>query len=246
MKHVPKDFVVAEIRSGKTITDISKTLNISRVTLQNRMRDWGLSKKQIQFNESFFEIIDNEHKAYWLGFMMADGCVSMSHHPKVVIKLSNKDGDHLYKWHKSINSCLKVHHMKSGSQSQHYSKKMCLDLVRLGCVPRKSTILKFPYLNRLLVRHFVRGYFDGDGCAELRTHQKTPQLRLSFVGTELFLTKLQRHLKTNNKLYPTGNNKVARQLQICGNIKAKKIADWMYKDATVFLERKKEICYASI
>ncbi len=246
MKHISQEIVASEIRSGKTVTEIAAAMDVSRVTIQKRMKLWGITKKQIQFNENFFEAIDNEARADWRGFIMADGCVSTTHHPKVVIKISNRDGDHLQKWHDAIHSSLKLHRMKSGTQSQHYSEKMCQDLSKWGCTPRKSNNLRFPYINRLLIRHFIRGYFDGDGSAELRTHQKKPQLRLSFVGTEQFLTKLQEHLKTNNKLQPTGDNKVARQLQVSGNIKAKKIVEWMYRDATIFLERKKEICCADL
>lgn len=243
---LPLQKITQDIRNGKSLTQIAKELGVNRLTVAARLKEAGLSKESVKFNHDFFEIINSEEKAYWLGFIMADGCVSKTHGSKVVIKLAKKDGHHLKKWHTTIDSNLNIHWMQSGVQSQHYSSKMCADLIILGCTPKKTLTLKFPNLNKLLYRHFIRGYFDGDGCADMRKHQKTPQLRLSFVGTERFLTKLKSILKLNNKLQPTGNNKSAFSLQICGNKKAKKIANWMYKDATIFLERKREVCFADL
>jgi intein/homing endonuclease len=46
-----------------------------------------------------------------------------------------------------------------------YGKKLHDDLVKHGCVEKKSLILQFPKdLSQELISHFVRGYFDGDGC----------------------------------------------------------------------------------
>lgn len=243
---VTKSTLEKLIREGHSITNIGKLLNVHRVTVGNYLKKYKINKKSLQFNENFFESIDSEDKAYWLGFIMADGCVSLTYRPKLVIKLATKDRSHLSKWHKAINSCIKICDLTIGVHSQHYSKKMCDDLIKLGCTPRKSNTLCFPKINENLLNHLVRGYFDGDGCADLRTHQKTPQLRITFIGTEQFLSKLKEVLKINNKLQPAGNNKIARKFEFCGNIKARKVANWMYKNSTIFLERKKEIYLASL
>lgn len=47
------------------------------------------------------------------------------------------------------------------------NKKIVDDLVKLKCVPRKSCIIELPTYDIVpenLFRHFLRGYFDGDGC----------------------------------------------------------------------------------
>jgi len=239
-----KEYVIEQIKKYKTITEIAKEIGIHRVTLSRKLKEWKISKSALHFNEHFFETIDSENKAYWLGFIMADGCVSLTYKPKLVIKIAHKDYCHLQKWHKALESCHNINVFESGIQSQHYSEKMCNDLIKLGCTPRKSNTLCFPKINENLLNHFVRGYFDGDGCASLRTHQKTPQLRISFAGTPKFLSELKNILEIDNKLQPIGNNKIARSLDVCGNKKAKQIADWMYKNATIFLERKREVCFA--
>jgi len=240
---IEKDALEQLLIDGHSICNIGKLLNVHRVTVGNYIKKYKINKKALQFNENFFESIDSEDKAYWLGFIMADGCVSMTHSPKVVIKLAAKDRSHLIKWHKAINSCLKICDLTIGVHSQHYSRKMCNDLINLGCTPRKSNTLIFPKINTNLLNHLARGYFDGDGCASIT---KKKQLKISFVGTEQFLSSLQSILGTKNKLRPTGTNKTARVLEFHGNKKARSISDWLYADATIYLKRKKDVCHSDL
>lgn len=59
------------------------------------------------FNHNFFEVIDTEEKAYWLGFIMADGCVSITHSPKVLLGVAEKDAEHIREFHYVLNSSIK-------------------------------------------------------------------------------------------------------------------------------------------
>jgi len=146
-KNIDEKVVVKLIREGINLETIAKQLGVTRTSIYNRFKKWRVSRRSITFNENFFDEINTQEKAYWLGFLMADGCVSMTHNPKVVIALAYKDKEHLLKWHTSINSSLKLYDRKDGAyQSQHCSIKMCNDLIKHGCVPRKSLKLEFPYL----------------------------------------------------------------------------------------------------
>lgn len=74
-----------------------------------------------------------------------------------------------------------------------YSKELAMDLIKLGCFQNKSLILKFPTEQQVpkhLIHHFMRGYFDGDGCVT----SGQGQLRFSVIGTKLFLEKYEDHL----------------------------------------------------
>lgn len=74
-----------------------------------------------------------------------------------------------------------------------YSKELALDLIKLGCFQNKSLILKFPTEQQVpkhLIHHFMRGYFDGDGCVT----SGQGQLRFSVIGTKLFLEKYEERL----------------------------------------------------
>lgn len=233
-----------DIRNGKTITAIAEEYGVSRDIIYNRLKLDGLDHQKLKFDHDFFEIIDSEEKAYWLGFIMADGCVSLTQQPKVIIALHKKDGHHLEKWHKALGSCRKINYWRNRVASTHYSAKMCQDLIQLGCTPRKSLSLKFPSLRKDLIRHFVRGYFDGDGCISIHNKdKKTHQMRFTIISTKEFLDTLQRILGTNNKYTQHGR---AYSLSVNGNKKSGVIFQWMYKNATVFLDRKKEVYHASL
>jgi hypothetical protein len=98
------------------------------------------------------------------------------------------------------------------------------------------------------MQHFIRGYFDGDGCAYLYkpSDQNLQRLRITFCGTEKFLNSLNDILHNNigtsdNKLIDMnkyGNN--VFNLRYVDNDSIYKLFDYMYKDATIYLKRKKE------
>jgi len=234
--------LVEDIQNGKTITAIAKERGVDRSTIYNWMRSDRLNHQKLKFNHDFFEKIDCEEKAYWLGFIMADGCVSVTQQPKLVVALNKKDKSHLEKWHKAIQSCRKINCWRDTVISAHYSTKMCNDLIALGCIPRKSLKLHFPLLREDLTRHFVRGYFDGDGCISYHgKSQKTPHIRFTVIGTKSFLNTLQKILQTSNKLSKVGRT---YSLAVNGNKKPSAIFEWMYDDATIFLDRKREIYHS--
>ncbi len=245
MPTLQKERIVSMLKDGLSVTLIAQKHDVSRRTIQNRFKKWNIKSSLERFNHSFFEGINTEDKAYWLGFIMADGCVSISQRPKVVISLKRDDANHLFAWHKSIQSHHRFCDKKDGSlASSRYSKKMCNDLIALGCVPRKSLILQFPTIQKNFLHHFVRGYFDGDGCASWHNkNQPTWQLRLTFIGTRDFLQKLQSIVGVTNKLFPTGK---AWAFQIGGNKQAKRVCDWMYKYSSIYLGRKREVCYPDL
>lgn len=234
-----KDQVIHMIRDGHTIKECASSLNISRNKLYRLMSQWKITKKKVQFNEDFFENIDGEPQAYWLGFLMADGCVSLTQSPKVQIKLHPQDEGHLIKWHESIGSCAKLSTINNKyKQSAHYSNKMCQDLIRHGCIPNKSLLLKFPNIPKELLNHFIRGYFDGDGCITFSNNRK-----ISFVGTKEFLEELRGVLNAKGHFSVTGR---AFDWGVHGNKITQRIIDYMYKNATIWLDRKKEKCHYAI
>ncbi len=234
-----------------TVSDVAKQLQIHRnvvydILHQNGITDVRSYRINQKFNQKFFEKIDTEEKAYWLGFLFADGNVFIKKAiHRIAINIHKKDVEHISKWHRSIGSCQNITSCGDMVRSIHHSEKMCNDLITLGCVPCKSLVLRFPDLDSSLARHFVRGYFDGDGSIywHKSKNKKNGGVRLSFVGTDMFLNHLQWEVFFTlgcayKELQSTGNNKLAFQLMIGGYQEAVKIADWMYADAHIFLDRK--------
>ena len=125
------------------------------------------------------------------------------------------------------------------------SNKMSQSLIKLGCTPRKSMTLKFPNEEQVpkhLHRHFIRGYFDGDGCIVCGKGG----LNLGIVSTEDFCVGIKKSISVLNvggsivgKKF-ISENKPTRILTYTGSVQAKIVMDWLYKDATVFLIRKRK------
>ena len=128
-----------------------------------------------------------------------------------------------------------------GCRNQHLKES----LIRLGCVPNKSLILEFPdisiFKSKDLIRHFIRGYWDGDGCLSWGNKEHTLPC-IGVIGTEDFLTELKHYLplKFDYVLQQKSNsNTTTRQLTIGGK-NAFELTKYLYSDATIYLQRKYE------
>ena len=198
------------------------------------------NSKVFDFNENYFERIDSEDKAYWLGFLMADGCV-YSDRNKISLMLHNDDILHLEKFKESINSNynIKTYENKLGAKFSRIiinSEKTKSDLINHGCIPKKSLVLKFPNIEEFLINHFIRGYFDGDGSLSI----SKDQFKFRMCGTKEFLEEVLNKIGFKNKLlrrWPDRNNN-NYDIDIGGNLQVLKICNYLYKDATIFLDRK--------
>lgn len=197
------------------------------------------------YNKHYFKNIDTEEKAYWLGFLFADGCINEKPKSKVLeIILAEEDKEHLNKFIYAIegNQEPKLKQVKLNGKTYNSYRlsicctELCNDLIKLGCLPRKSLILEFPKysLPLNLYKHFIRGYVDGDGSISTRS-------RVSIVGTENFLNDIQDHfinelgLTKINLNSKKGTN--AKQYEK-GNVQGKKILKYLYKDSNIYLDRK--------
>lgn len=235
---------------GNSIRTISDKLKINRHTISRELKQRGIDIKRKKYTsqEDIFEVIDTEEKAYWLGFLYADGYISKLN-DNVQLIIQNRDYDHLCKFKefcKSDHPIKYTEHVRDtgyivkANSISIYSKKMHSDLINKGCYVCKTPMIKFPTEKQVpheMMRHFIRGYMDGDGTIGI---DKT-NIFVGFVGTTEFLDGLQKIFKTNNKLFKTGKNNIAFTYKVKGNIKALNILNYLYDDATIYLERKHEI-----
>lgn len=218
-----------------------------------------ISSTKYFINHSFFDQIDREDKAYILGILYADGCNHESIH-QVELSLIDKDKDILEKINKCLNHTKPLQFIKKRS-TQHsnvyrvmmVSKNISNKLSLLGCCKKKTFKLKFPSLDENLIRHFIRGYFDGDGS--LYINQKKKSSCIYIVSTNNFLKDLKQYLgdklKINSQIdcrYPERKNNI-RTLDIGGNKQVIKFLTWIYDKAQIFGSRKyskycqlKELC----
>ena len=196
-------------------------------------------KNKGKFNHEFFNEIDSESKSYWFGFIMADGHIidNVKYGAlQLGIHLSDVDLNHLKKFHKEINSNNNINFGKKNDiKSNHSSDMLCNDLIKMGCVPRKSLILTYPKnISNELTPHFIRGYFDGYGSTCIHKGR----LFLDFLGTKEFLEGLNKELPIQRNVRVKKDNLFILQISDINGCKI--LYDYMYKNATIFLERKKE------
>lgn len=236
---------------GKGTRAIAKELPFSRgivkrVIKENNIDISNNSSRKYHFNQKTFECIDNEEKAYWLGFLYADGCVSFR---TVKMRLSAKDATHAQKFLDFMQSDSKLEYGiqdSFGSKSEYvdakiYSMKLVDDLIKLGCVERKTLSLTMPNETQVpseLKKHFIRGYFDGDGSI---VSLKNNKYSMSFVGTYSMLESLSEFFNVPCKIRKRHKHHEVGYISFGGNLQVLEKLEMIYSDATVFLDRKYEL-----
>lgn len=198
-------------------------------------------------NDNAFDTIDTEAKAYWLGFLFADGCVI---HNNLLLELSCVDYGHIEKFLNFLCSDYPIQPTKKKCVSVCITSKHMVECLKdYGCVERKSLILKFPAIDLAMEKHFIRGYFDGNGSITKVTTQG--RYDVSFSGTMEFLSAIPTSLGIPSNIIFKNNSKTANfKLKYGGKAKAKLVMDTFYNNATIFLDRKKkrydELCEALV
>lgn len=235
---------------------MSEYLGRSISAISAKSSKLGLKKKEKYFyNEKFFDVIDSEEKAYWLGFMIADGCVVYNteiRNYEISIELNDIDKNHLKKFNKSISGNLEVkfrsrkpHYIKDNYVgSTHscfirlYNKHMAESLIKNGCVQKKSKIVKLPFIEENMMRHLIRGIFDGDGC--IRNDKK--YLRCDITTASLsMIDGLRVYLKSNgiySHVYECRDGSGVYKVDISGKENVLNFLNLMYLDSNISLDRK--------
>ena len=142
-------------------------------TICNQFRRWNIKLKErynslYSVNTKFFEVINTEEKAYFLGLLFADGHISKNN----CLMLTMKDLDIIEKFKKSIESEHPIKYNKDKNPTINIrSKKICEDLKKIGFNNKKSYFVDFEkilsFIPKELLNHFVRGMFDGDGSIKI-------------------------------------------------------------------------------
>ena len=230
------------VNLNKSARQVAKEYGLSKDKVTNELNRRGLmrAKPNNSYNKSYFKVIDTEAKAYWLGFIYADGCVKSGGLDVLEIGLSIKDVKHLYKFKHDIEFFGEIKEKCVGKYQscrlRLFGKEIIEDLINQGAYPRKSLVLEFPKLvPQHLLRHFVRGYFDGDGSV----YVSNDKLSISFLGTDNFLNDLQSLFISELSLTKV---KIYKHANITEYKKSRKdamtILNYMYKDCTIYLDRK--------
>lgn len=248
------NYIIEKYNSGVSGIEIAKELNVKlyviyRILNKNniKVRSNKINSRRFYCNENSFSEVNSEESAYWLGFMYADGYVTKNGY--VGLSLSIIDKSHLEKFNNFLESNYPIKdYINNGGHKYSRllirSDKLKSDLVRYGCLENKTFLLKFPAIKNELIFHFIRGYFDGDGSLSEHNTNKGLTFRFRLCGTSSFLNSVlkyidfeksklcKRHKDRNNDNY---------DIDIGGNRNVLKIMNFIYDNATIFLERKYNI-----
>lgn len=250
-KFTDEEFLAA-IEAKKSIKEMMELFKVGKGSIIKRLKKFDIKlhnyHNEDKFDSTVFDSIDTEEKAYWLGFIYADGSIS-SQTGKYSFELSLKGADigHLHKF----NSFMKykgdnVKLNKTSCKNKTFdrcrwvigNKHLWETLNNYGCVPNKSLVLEFPkeeiFKNKDLIRHFLRGYFDGDGCISI---SRKDQISCSVLGTKSFLEKYLEYCPDNIGIQikqPKGRVSVFSY----STKRAIDFAEFLYSDSNVYLDRK--------
>lgn len=224
---------------------IGKYLNIGQDSVNEILKRNGVKIRKFtdyrkySLNEDYFENINTVEKAYWLGFMYADGCSSRDRISR--LSLNKRDLQSLKDFRKDVKSNIPIQNGEHDMKILNlYSQKMNLDLYSHGCVSNKTFKIKFHNIDKELYSHFIRGYFDGDGCITWHINKKNYILCNIFIaGTYDFLLSIRDILISLglSKGYLAKRNNIY-VLTISGFNNINKLYKFLYNDATRYMKRK--------
>lgn len=252
--------------STMTVTDLSEKFGTRKTKLRDYINKWypEVPTEVLKtYDEHVFDSIDTEEKAYWLGFIYADGYISSDplngisrYHFE--LQLSIKDKDHLKKFADFIGYKKELKDKNTHCNTGEYNssrliisnKHLWETLNNYGCTPRKSLTLEFPdesiFKDKSLIRHFIRGYFDGDGTLGIYTCNVKEYIygkaMCSVLGTENVLSRICSFLQ-----FPKNISNAGSKLHPCKAFKlsyatkeAFAVSYILYSKSTVYMKRKYE------
>jgi hypothetical protein len=218
---------------------------------------------------NYFSVIDSEYKAYILGLIYADGCLVApfnNRQGRLSIAMQLEDGYILEKLRMDIvgKSFIVKHspnQQKAGEKKQAVvnisSQEIFNTLVTIGCPPNKTVVgMTFPILDTSLMHHFIRGFFDGDGCITVdfprnkyvsritgkRLRDRKPvRGRIAFTGTDLeFLNTIVSYLPcTTHRIVSVVKRQRIYTIWIERQKDVIQCMQYLYQDAQYYLTRKK-------
>lgn len=231
-----------------------------RMLLKSRdipIKSMSDSGRKYSLNKYYFDNIDSERKAYWLGLLYADGTNSESKYV-TTLRLQETDIKILQEFNNDIGSNMPIKFIERQTKHPTWQNLYRLDinnkhiskrLAELGVHQNKTFTLLFPNKSQIsepLMRHWLRGLWDGDGsvCIYKNKFKSSYRLHTSVVSTldvcEKIKEWLQLELDINSNIYIPCKEKIntTRRLNISGNRQISKFWEWLYKDSEIFLERK--------
>lgn len=242
----------------KTIESVAKKFSLSNPTVIKILKDVPKYKKALLNNpelvEDYFSVIDTEKKAYFLGLIVSDGNVFVdekhieaNRQASISITLDLGDEYLLEAFKNELKTNTSIAYDGRGcGQIAVRSNIIANDLKKHGIGPRKTFAAYMPdTIPNDLLKHFVRGVFDGDGSIMAKQCKTRFLHAISFCGTHRLMSDISNLLENEGlvtvvpKVYDYKNRSLS-EIKVQNKNDMKTVGDWMYSGATVYMRRKKE------
>ena len=242
--------------SGKDIKEIHKQFpKWSYNGIYHKLKQHGhivkepfKNRRKYFVNEDFFNNLEDERVLYFLGLLWTDGCINDKYN-LVSLSLQEKDKNILEYFRNIIQPGKPLYYKKEPHSEQNgnlmiiNSKKFVNYLTSIGCGPRKTLYLDWPKIDirEDLIHHFIRGLIDGDGCVYININNPK-RCSISLVGCPILLKKVSELLSKTLDIH-CGTSKCSQSdkvvnIRVDGRNQCKKLGEYLYKDATIYLKRK--------
>jgi len=253
LRHTPQHLIniLKEFREGSSPKTLAAKYKMSSTNVRVYLKKRGEKMRNTTYFSDFhfFDDIDTEAKAYILGFVYADGCL---HRNSMSITLAQKDIDILEKIKLAMCSERAITKTcSSGFGKRHAAYNLTITsprlregLMRQGITERKTETCSFPEIPEAYLRHFIRGYVDGDGSFGLYCSGGVGRYNLSICTSPPFMARLVEIFSTlvESRGGVCRRHKSSRSsvvtLRYSGKSTVCKLLNYMYSGATIYLDRK--------
>lgn len=242
-----------KVEIGRMCDVSSDTIEYWRKKFNIPKSDKGIqSNRKFKINEDYFKVIDSEEKAYWLGFIMADGCITKANangdYNRFEINLKEDDIEHIEKMNKSFDSNYPIKTINNTNKKLNFKTSICslrisckkfVDSLRKnGITPNKTGKENIPNtIPYCLIKHFIRGFFDGDGSITINKSFRICSSSINIL--QEINDYFEKSLQIRFKIYST--NKYNVPFYVIDSLdtkKNKKVLSHLYDNSNIYLDRK--------
>ena len=237
------------------VKEIGQHFKLTKRAMGKLFKEFNISsrrKNRYTLNEHFFDSIDNELKAYLLGYLFADGFVGDEEYNNIVFSQKKDDMEAVELFKESIEYTGELRIFEPGKASfknsqdhvvVNFSSEHMANKLRNYGLLKKESYKSLPKIDNNLLRHFVRGFFDGDGSITLtKSHYKDKVYYSGALDIIVNKNLVDFFLNLFSDIHFTiDQSKTDYMVYLkCHSKKGVKFFyDYFYKDSKYFLSRKK-------
>jgi hypothetical protein len=235
-----KQAILTAFQGGEECRDIPIQLGVSGRSVARVLAEFGVNTKRrnrYTLNEAYFDNIDTPIKAYLLGLMAADGCVTNKNY----VVLESVDRELVELFAREIEYSGEIREIDRFPHQPHFrvnlsSQQLASSLHQWKIVTDRmaSDSYRFPPSDYL--HTYILGYFDGDGCAYPNKGRSGGLVCI--VGSKNFTEELVQVMEMGMTIAHSHN--VVHYWRIFSKINIQKFYDLMYQYPNLGLARKRE------